>query len=392
MPPSVGFMSTDTEIRPFRIDIPQAALDDLRDRLSRTRWPDELPGVGWTRGVPLGYLRDLAGYWRDGFDWRAQEARLNRFPQFKTAIDGQDIHFLHVRSAVPGALPLIIAHGYPGSVAEFMEVIGPLTDPGAHGGDPADAFDVVVPSVPGFGFSTPVRETGWDIARTARAFSALMSRLGYQRYGAQGGDIGAGVSGMLGGVDPGHVVGVHVNSDPLAVAAVASFAGPAAGGDGEETEAQKVVMERARQFDAEGSGYLKIQNTRPQTLAYALSDSPAGQLAWIAEKFREWSGQSGKAIDRDWLLTNISLYWFTGSGASAARFLYETAHSRDWGAPCSVPQGWALFAADDATRGFLDPSRRIAHWSEFAEGGHFAAMETPALLTADIRAFFHQLR
>jgi epoxide hydrolase len=385
-------MSTDTEIRPFRVDIPQATLDDLRDRLSRTRWPDELPGVGWTRGVPLGYLHDLAGYWHDGFDWRAQEARLNRFPQFKTTIDGQDIHFLHVRSAVPGALPLIITHGYPGSVAEFMEIIGPLTDPGAHGGDPADAFDVVVPSVPGFGFSTPVRETGWDIARAARAFSVLMARLGYERYGAQGGDIGAGVSGMLGGVDPGRVVGVHVNSDPLAVAAVASFAGPAAGGKGEETEARKVVLERARQFDAESSGYLKIQNTRPQTLAYALNDSPAGQLAWIAEKFREWSSQSGKAIDRDWLLTNISLYWFTGSGASAARFLYETAHSRDWGAPSSVPQGWALFATDDATRDFLDPEHMIGHWSEFAEGGHFAALETPALLTADIRAFFRQLR
>src|SRR5919107_76643 len=207
---------TTAEIRPFRIEIPQAALDDLRERLARTRFPDEIPGVGWSRGVPLDYLRDLAHYWADGFDWREQEAKLNGLPQFTTTIDGQNIHFLHVRSPEPDALPLIISHGYPGSFIETLEIIGPLTDPRSHGGDPADAFHVVAPSIPGFGFSVPVGETGWDMPRIARAFAALMRRLGYERYGAHGSDIGAGVSGMLASIDLSHVVGVHATTDPTA--------------------------------------------------------------------------------------------------------------------------------------------------------------------------------
>jgi pimeloyl-ACP methyl ester carboxylesterase len=385
-----------TEIRPFRVEVPQADLDDLRDRLGRTRWPGEVPGAGWSRGIPLGYLKQLAGYWRDGYDWRAQEVRLNQLPQYLTEVDGQPIHFLHVRSPEPGALPLVVTHGYPGSVVEFLDLIGPLTDPRAHGGDPADAFHVVAPSLPGFGFSTPVREPGWAMTRTARAWVELMARLGYQRYGAQGGDIGAGITGMLASLDPGHLVGVHLNSDPLAVAAVALPPGDQADQLAVTAE-HRASLERMRQFQADGLGYLQLQTTRPQTIAYALTDSPAGQLAWIAEKFREWTDPRADlpedAVDRDQLLTNISLYWFTGSGASAAQFLYEAAHAGDWPGPTDVPQGWAVFAAtDDLVRRLVDPDGKIGHWSEFDRGGHFAAMEAPDLLVQDVRAFFRTLR
>ena len=386
----------DAEIRPFRVEVSDEALDDLRSRLAGTRWPGEVPGAGWSRGVPLGYLKELAGYWRDGFDWRKQEAELNQVPQFTTEIDGQTIHFLHVRSPEPGALPLIVTHGYPGSVVEFLDLLGPLSDPRAHGGDPADAFHLVVPSLPGFGFSTPVTEPGWAMARTTRAWAELMARLGYDRYGAQGGDIGAGITGMLAGVDPGHLVGTHLNSDPLAVGAVALP--PAEQADAAAvTDAHRATLARMRQFQADGLGYLHLQTTRPQTIAYALNDSPVAQLAWIAEKFREWTDPAAElpedAVDRDRLLTNVSLYWFTGSGASAAQFLYEAAHAHEWPGPSEVPQGWAVFnATDDLVRRLIDPEEKIAHWSEFDRGGHFAAMETPDLLLDDVRAFFHSRR
>ena len=386
----------DAAIHPFRVEILQADLDGLHDRLAQTRWPDELPGVGWSRGVPLGYLRDLAGYWRDGYDWRGHEARLNRLPQFTTVVDGQPIHFLHVRSPEPDALPLIVTHGYPGSVVEFLDLVGPLTDPRAHGGDPADAFHLVAPSLPGYGFSTPVREPGWAMGRTTRAWVELMARLGYHRYGGQGGDIGAGVTGMLANLDPGHVVGVHLNSDPLAVAAVALPPGDQAD-KAAVTDAHRASLERMRQFQADGLGYLELQRTRPQTVAYALTDSPVAQLAWIVEKFKEWTDPAADlpedAVDRDQLLTNVSIYWFTGTGASAAQFLYETAHAQDWPGPSDVPQGWAVFAAhDDLVRRLVDPDGRIGHWSEFDRGGHFAAMEAPDLLVEDVRAFFRKLR
>ncbi|HEV3013238.1 MAG TPA: epoxide hydrolase [Actinomycetota bacterium] len=386
----------DAEIRPFRVEVSDEALDDLRNRLAGTRWPSEVPGPGWSRGVPLGYLKELAGYWRDGFDWRKQEAELNQAPQFTTMIDGQTIHFLHVRSPEPGALPLIVSHGYPGSVVEFLDLLGPLSDPRAHGGDPADAFHLVVPSLPGFGFSTPVTEPGWAMARTTRAWAELMARLGYDRYGAQGGDIGAGITGMLAGVDPGHLAGVHLNSDPLAVGAVALP--PAEQADAAAvTDAHRATLARMRQFQADGLGYLHLQTTRPQTIAYALNDSPVAQLAWIAEKFREWTDPAAElpedAVDRDRLLTNVSLDWFTGSGASAAQFLYEAAHAHEWPGPSEVPQGWAVFAAtDDLVRRLIDPEEKIAHWSEFDRGGHFAAMETPDLLVDDVRAFFRARR
>jgi epoxide hydrolase len=393
---SQGGDMTDAAIHPFRVEIPQADLDDLHDRLARTRWPDELAGVGWSRGVPLGYLKELAGYWRDGYDWRGQEARLNQLPQFTTEIDGQRIHFLHVRSPEADALPLIVTHGYPGSVVEFLDLVGPLTDPRAHGGDPADAFHLVAPSLPGYGFSTPVREPGWAMGRTSRAWVELMARLGYDRYGGQGGDIGAGVTGMLANLDPGHVVGVHLNSDPLAVAAVALPPGDQAD-RAAVTDAHRASLEWMRRFQADGLGYLELQRTRPQTVAYALTDSPVGQLAWIVEKFKEWTDPAADlpedAVDRDQLLTNISIYWFTGTGASAAQFLYETAHAQDWPGPSDIPQGWAVFAAhDDLVRRLIDPDGRIEHWSEFDRGGHFAAMEAPDLLVEDVRAFFRKLR
>ena len=261
---------TDTEIRPFRIDIPQPDLDDLHDRLSRTRFPDELPGVGWSRGVPLDYLKELAEYWRTTYDWREQEAKLNEYPQFTTTIDGQNIHFLHVRSPEPHALPLVVTHGWPGSFVEFLDMLEPLTDPRTHGGDPADAFHVVVPTLPGFGFSGPVTEAGWDTTRIARAWSELMRRLGYERYGAHGGDIGAAVSPELGRVAPQQVVGVHVNGGPGPILPVPLDDAALA----ELTDLERDRVARIEAFMQEEFGYIAIQSTRPQTLAYGLNDSP----------------------------------------------------------------------------------------------------------------------
>jgi epoxide hydrolase len=378
-------------IQPFTIAIQEADLDDLHERIARTRWPNQLPGIGWSRGVPLDYLKDLAKYWHIGYDWRKYEAALNEFPQYTTEIDGQTIHFLHVRSPEPDALPLIITHGYPSSIVEFMNLIGPLTNPRTHGGDPADAFHVVAPSLPGFGFSTPVRETGWVLSRIARAWDELMNRLGYERYGAQGGDIGAGVAGVLGTVD--HVVGVHINSDPSGVALI----GVPLPDDTDLSEADKVSLKRMRQHAAEGKGYLQIQGTRPQTLAYGLTDSPVEQLAWIVEKFKEWTDPTATlpedAVDLNQLLTNVSTYWFTGTGASAAHFIYDAMHESSWVTPSFAKQGWAVFGgAGDIIRRLMDPEHQIKHWSEYDRGGHFPAMEVPDLLIGDIRAFFSKLR
>jgi epoxide hydrolase len=387
---------SDQEIRPFRIEIPQTDLDDLDDRLGRTRWPDELAGVGWSRGVPLGYLKELTEYWQKGYDWRLWEAKLNEFPQFTTTIDAQNIHFLHVRSPEPGALPLIISHGYPSSVVEFLSIVGPLTDPVSHGGVAADAFHMVAPSIPGFGFSTPVVESGWEMARTARVFAELMDRLGYERYGAQGGDVGAGIVGMLAGLDGEHVAAVHTNSDPLGVIGALDYLPEGAARLAGLSQADRAAVEQTKAISEEGSGYLKLQSNRPQTIAYSLTDSPVGQLAWIVENFKEWTDQAKElpedAVDLDQLLTNVSIYWFTRTGASAARFLYETAHSTEWGAPGEAPQGWALFAAQPFVRAMMDPNHENEHWSEFDRGGHFPAMEVPNLLVGDVREFFRGLR
>ncbi|MGH9002678.1 MAG: epoxide hydrolase family protein [Acidimicrobiia bacterium] len=382
------------EIRAFRIDIPQADLDDLRDRLGRTRWPDELPGVGWSRGVPLAYLKELAGYWADGYDWRKQEAELNQYPQFTTTIDGAGVHFLQVRSPEPDALPLILTHGWPGSIVEFLDVIGPLADPQAHGGDPADAFHLVIPSIPGYGFSGPTRQAGWTTDRTAAAWAQLMARLGHTRYGAQGGDWGAFVSPQLGRIDPDHVVGVHLNAATLGFIPF----GPV---DPEElagfTDAEKARLERLGTSTAgPGNGYFEVQAQRPQTLAYALNDSPVGQLAWIVERFKEWTHAAQvpeDAVDRDHLLTNVMLYWLTGTAGSSARTYYENMHAGfSPQQPGTTPTGVAVFAGDYAIRRYGEQSNNIVHWTEFDRGGHFAAMEAPDLLAADVRSFFHRLR
>jgi pimeloyl-ACP methyl ester carboxylesterase len=379
-----------SELHDFRIAVPEHDLDDLRKRLSRARWPAELPGVGWSRGVPVGYLRELAEYWRVDYNWRAWEARLNEFPQFITPIDGQRIHFLHVHSGEPGAMPLILTHGWPGSIAEFVDIIGPLTDPGSYGGDPADAFHVVAPSVPGFGFSTPLSEPGWNHRRIALAWAELMRRLGYDRYGAQGGDTGCVVSPELGRVAPDHVIGVHING-ALAYPAVQ----PA---DLDKlTAAEQARLTAADRLREIGSGYADLQSTRPHTIAYALTDSPIGQLAWIVEKFWEWTDPAQElpdhAVDRDHLLTDVTLYWLTGTGASSAQLYYEArVASGSSMVKSSVPTGVALFPTDPTIRRVAEREHTIVHWSEFDRGGHFAAMEAPDLLVEDIRAFFRQLR
>src|SRR5215468_336458 len=363
--------NTSSDIRPFRIEIPRADVDDLRDRLARTRWPDGIPGTGWERGVPGGYLRGLTEYWRTGYDWRAAEAALNEVPQFITTIDGQPIHFLHVRSVEPGALPLLLTHGWPSSPVEFLRVIGPLTDPRAHGGDPADAFHVVIPSLPGYGFSTPVCQPG---------------------------------SGNLAMIDAGHVAGVHLTGTGAGM----PF-GPPVELDG-LSGADRARAERFNAAQSDGFGYLHMQATRPATLGYALTDSPAGQLAWIVEKFREWTDPAADlpedAVDRDQLLTNVSIFWFTKAGASSAHGTYEG--MRAWremmaqqqtsasGSFASErpgpPTGVAVFAADTTIRNLMDPAGQIGHWSEYDRGGHFPAMEVPGLLTGDIRTFFRGLR
>ena len=409
-------MTETPPVRPFRIDIPQADLDDLHNRLDATRWPAESLGAEWSRGVPVAYLRGLVDHWRDGFDWRAVETELNEVPQFVTEIDGQDIHFLHVRSPEPDAIPLVLTHGWPSSFVEFLDVIGPLTDPRAHGGDPGDAFHVVVPSLPGFGFSTPLADEGWgNLFRVASAWAELMSRLGYERFAAHGTDMGSGVVGMLGMLAPHRLIGTHITGmGPYPF-------GPPLGLDGLD-EADRVRAERFNQFQQDGIGYLQIQATRPQTLAYGLTDSPVGQLAWIVEKFQEWTDPAARlpeeAVDRDRLLTNVAIYWFTASGASSAHIVYEGMQAfrefvaqqeqpaersagsdgaeeaaADWAEAGPVPAaGGAVFAGDNAIRSIVDPAGQLSHWSEYDTGGHFAAMEVPDLVIGDLRDFFRGLR
>lgn len=382
-----GTTRSGEEVRPFRIEVPEADLDDLRERLARTRWPDELPDVGWSYGVPLGYVKEMAEYWRTGYDWRTHEARLNAFPQFTTTVDGANVHFIHVRSPEQDALPLILTHGWPGSIAEFLDVIEPLTDPRAHGGDPTDAFDVVVPSIPGYGFSGPTHETGWDTARVAKAWDQLMKRLGYERYGAHGGDAGALVSRELGILKPIGLVGVHV---------LQIFAFPS-GDPGEMEDLSEYDREALQILSGfeDRAGYLKIQQTRPQTLAYGLTDSPAGQLAWNSELFMGFGGESVGAVDRDRFLTHVMLYWLTMTAGSSAREYYEDARTgagyRDL--PNTVPTGVAVFENDFHTiRRFAERANTIVHWSVFDRGGHFAAMDAPDLLIGDLREFFRPLR
>lgn len=373
----------DTSIRPFRITIPQNSLDDLQDRLARIRWPDQLPGVGEDYGVSLDYLMELVEYWRTTYDWRQHEVQLNEFPQFTTTIDGANVHFLHIRSPEQNALPLILTHGWPGSIVEFLDMIGPLTDPRSHGGDPADAFHLVIPSIPGYGFSGPTRETGWNVRRIAHAWAELMKRLDYDRYGAQGGDWGSAISLDLGGVDHEHVCGIHLN-----------YLHTVPSGDASNlSEEDKGRIAKMEQYRASPAGYMRLQRTRPQTLSYALTDSPVGQLAWIAEKFNEWTdAKCPIGIDR--LLTNVMLYWFTGTAGSSARLYYENAISKGRSISCLVPLGVAVFPHDLVlpVRSIAERQYTIVHWTEFDRGGHFAALEAPDLLTGDLRTFFRRFR
>ncbi len=382
------------DILPFRIEVPQADLDELADRLARTRWAAELPGAPWARGVPGAYLRDLAEHWRTGYDWRRAEAEINKVPQFTTTLDGANVHFLHVRSPEPGALPLILTHGWPGSIVEFLDVIGPLSDPGAHGGDPSDAFDLVIPSIPGFGFSGPLPDEGWTTGRVAAAWAELMSRLGYGRYGSQGGDLGAIIGPDLGRIAPDRVVGVHVNAASVGFIPLGPVEPEVLEALG---EADHVRLDRIRHFTTDEWGYNLLQSTRPATLAHALNDSPVGQLAWIVEKFRAWTAAGAEwpedAVDRDRMLTNVMLYWLTGTSGSAANIYYEGTHA-SWTPPVrsEVPTGVVVFGQDVSIRYFAEQANTITHWTEDDAGGHFAAMEVPERLVADVRSFFRPLR
>ena len=382
-----------TDIHPFRIDIPEDAVAELTRRLWATRFPPTLPGDDWSTGVPVHYLRRLVDHWADSFDWRAQQEALNAFPQFTTVIDGQTIHFLHVRSAVDGALPLVLTHGWPGSFVEFLDLIGPLTDPEAHGREAADAFDLVIPSLPGFGFSSPVVEGGWDAARIGRTWATLMERLGYERFGVQGGDIGAAVSSQVARAAPTRVVGVHVNGSlgmPLRApseAELASF-----------TPLELDRLARVQAFMRDEYGYIAIQSTRPQTIGAALVDSPVGLLAWIIDKFHAWTvpreALPEAVVPLDRLLTNVSLYWFTETAGTAAYVGY--AQHTAWGAvdePSGVPTGVIMFAHDVGIRAYAEREHTITRWTDVTDrGGHFAALEEPKALIDDLTEFFRPLR
>jgi pimeloyl-ACP methyl ester carboxylesterase len=375
------------EITPFTIDVPETDLDDLRDRLRRTRWPEPATVDDWTQGVPRPYLQDLCAYWAEKYDWGGRQDRLNSFPHFRTHLDGLGIHFMHVRSPNPGALPLILTHGWPGSIVEFLDVIGPLSDPATHGGDPADAFHVIVPSLPGYGWSDKPDASGWGVQRTARAWSELMARLGYERYGAQGGDWGAMVTTSLAHQDADHLAGIHLNM-------VIGFPGAE---EGEATEAEKAALASVGHYMDQDSGYSKQQSTRPQTLGYSLVDSPAGQCAWILEKFWSWTDTDGDpvgALGADRILDNVMVYWCNAAGASSARMYWES-FSNPPLEPVSVPMGASVFPKEifrASKRWAAHQFQDIRFWSEPERGGHFAAFEQPEQFVDDVRAFFRTVR
>lgn len=376
-----------TEIRPFRIAVPDDDLDDLRQRLARTRWPEAECVNDWSQGIPLNYTRELAAYWATEYDWRAREAALNRFDHFITDIDGLDIHFIHQRSPLPNAFPLVITHGWPGSIVEFHKVIEPLTDPTRHGGRADDAFHVVCPSLPGYGFSGKPATTGWGVGKVAEAWEALMVRLGYDRYGAQGGDWGAAVTTQI-GRNKGHCAAIHLNM-PIAL--------PPAGGLENPTEEEQQALAAAAEYQQWDSGYSKQQSTRPQTLGYGLVDSPAGQMAWIIEKFRTWmdcDGDPENVLSRDELLDNVMMYWLTASGASSARMYWESFRIFGSTTPVELPTGVASFPKEilRAPRGWCEANYNITHWTTMPRGGHFAAFEQPGLFVDDVRTFFATVR
>ena len=378
------------QITPFTLAVPQADVDDLKARIANTRWPIEV-ATDWSRGVPTSYARKLAEYWAKDFDWEAQQAELNSFPQFTTSIDGQTIHFVHVRSAVEGATPLLLLHGYPSSFVEFSRMVRPLVDPVAHGGSADDAFHVVVPSPPGFGFSCPLSGPGWNVGRTAEAFDQVMTALGYDRYGVSGGDVGAGLAEQLCIRAGDRVIGSLIVTDPGAIAT--EYTPPT----DHLTEAEQEQHQALKSARGEDFGYIAVQTTRPQSIAYGLSDSPVMQLSWIVEKVREWTDPRKslpeEAVDLDQLLTLVSVYWFSQGGAGAANFLYEAAHEAvAWGQVHDRPQGFVSFGVEPLVRRILDPEQKLAYWNEHSAGGHFPAMEAPDVLVEDLRTFFGGLQ
>jgi pimeloyl-ACP methyl ester carboxylesterase len=388
--PGLGSPTTPADATPFRIDVSDAAIADLKERLARTRWPVPTPGEGWTRGVPIDYLRELCSYWQDHYDWRSYEAKFNEHQQFTVSIDRQTIHVLVVRSAEPTARPLMLIHGWPGSFVEFIDVIAPLSDPRAHGGDPKDAFELVIPSIPGHGFSMPLSEAGWTHPRIADAFTKLMKRLGHERYGVQGGDAGSAIAPWLGRLDPQRVAGVHTNAlvqiPPLPKMIVAPLI---------SSKAERKRLALFKRYYREMMGYAQVQGTRPKTLSYGLNDSPVGQLAWILEKFKEWVDPSAAlpedAVDRDKILTNASLYWFTATAGSSANLYYETLHDpqlKKTPPKSPVPTGVLVSTQDVTIRRWAERENNIVHWTELDHGGHFAALEAPDAFVRDVRDFF----
>ena len=374
----------------FEIRVEESVLEDLRRRLALTRFPDQIEGTSWEYGCPVDYLRELVEYWRDKYDWRAQEARLARLPHFRTRIDGQSIHFVHARSQHTDALPLLLVHGWPGSIVEFLDVVPRLTDPTTHGGESRDAFHVIAPSLPGYGFSEPTRTRGWDPWRIARAFALLMRRLGYTRYGAQGGDWGSQVATRIAALDPQHCAGLHTNM-PIADPPKERVA---------LTEQDQADLAAMQQFSRDESGYALEQSTKPQTLGFALNDSPAGLLAWIVEKFRTWSdcdGHPENVFTRDQLITNVMLYWVSQTITSSARLYWELQHSgagRRAPERVGVPTGIARYPKEVIRfpRSWVERHYHVTHWAELPRGGHFAAMEQPELFVGDVRAFFRTVR
>ena len=371
-----------SEIRPFRIDIPQSALDDLQARLQLARLPEKETPDDWSQGVPLAYLEEIKRYWQNGYDWRRAEARINTFEQFVTSVDGLDIHFLHVRSPEPGALPLVMTHGWPGSIIEFLEVIGPLADPVRHGGRAEDAFHVVCPSLPGYGFSGKPSRPGWGVEKIADTWATLMARLGYDRYVAQGGDWGSAVTTALGIRDTAHCQAIHVNMVSARPEPLDNL-----------TELEKRGLAGMQHYRDWDSGYSKQQSTRPQTLGYALVDSPVGQAAWILEKFWAWTDCNGhpeNALSRDAMLDNIMLYWLTASGASSARLYWESFGSFSAG-EVETPTGCSIFPKEIflcSRRWAENRYKNIIYWNELEKGGHFAAFEQPELFVTELRNCF----
>ena len=382
------------EVNAFKIEVPDEVLEDLRRRLETVRWPDQIPNSGWDYGSNLDYLKELVEYWRSGFDWRAQEAKLNVFRHFKSPVDGLDIHFIHERGKGPNPIPLVITHGWPSTFYEMHKIISLLADPGAHGGDPADAFDVVAPSLPGFGFSGQSTEPGMDVQRVAGMWEKLMTEnLGYPRFAAQGGDIGAGVTSRLGHGHAGSMIGIHLTS----VNRPTPYLGP---GSRELTEAEQAHIAQRERWMRDEGGYNHIQSTKPQTLSYGLNDSPVGLAAWIVEKYRTWSDCGGdveRRFTKDELLTNITIYWVTQTIGSSVRMYYDNQRGtweigKDELAP--TPAAVAVFPGEISRppREWAERSYNICRWTDMPSGGHFAALEEPELLAEDVRAFFRSYR